>query len=119
MCLELAVTAKTCNNAPNSTPTHTQFMCEQHLVEEEELVQDMQLREREGDEIVHVNEQELLGDVLVVVESQQVEELEEEEDYTTSSDECISHFLPHPIAYLIHPSVYTSLPLMCMATGIG
>ena len=94
-------------------------MCEQHLVEEEELVQDMQLREREGDEIVHVNEQELLGDVLVVVESQQVEELEEEEDYTTSSDECISHFLPHPIAYLIHPSVYTSLPLMCMATGIG
>ena len=63
-----------CNNAPNSTPTHTQFMCEQHLVEEEELVQDMQLREREGDEIVHVNESELLGDVLVVVDSQSEEE---------------------------------------------
>ena len=63
----------------------TQLPCEQHMVEEEELVHDMALRDRVREELVHVDKEELQGDVIVEVGSKS--EGSEEEENDTSADE--------------------------------
>ena len=55
------------------------------MVEEEELVHDMALRDRVREELVHVDKEELQGDVIVEVGSES--EGSEEEENDTSADE--------------------------------